>query len=186
MIVRTREIKVIAATLCVLMIVTGGCGAISSLVGGGGGTKASTMWADVPAVDGATQSNVDIPLPVRVLMKAAITAAANSDSSSSGTKTDTKLDNFDFISYTTAKSPDDVKAFYTNEMMAAQGWNMKDQPGCAGSTGSQSVGGSFCLFGREDGTKKAVLIIMAAQDDKSKETQLFYARFDGVSLNTSK
>ena len=186
MIVKTREIKTVAVLLCALMIVTGGCNAISSLIGGGGsgGTRATAMWADVPAVDGATQVNADIPLPMRLGIKAFVTAAANSDSSSSGSKNNAKLDNFDFIAYTTTKSPDEVKAFYTNELMQAQGWNTKDQPGCSGSTGSQSIGGAFCLFGHEDGAKKSVLIIVAVSDEKTKETQLWYARFDGVSLTS--
>ena len=70
-------------------------------------------------------------------------------------------------------------------MMAGQGWNVKDQPGCAGGdAASAAVAGAFCLFGRDDGGKQAVLVIVAAQDDKSKETQVWYARFDGVKLGT--
>jgi uncharacterized protein YceK len=170
----------LAALLSAVMAVTSGCGAVTSLVGGSGGTKATTMWADVPAVDGAVQSNVDLPLPIRLAMKAFITAAANSDSSNTA-----KLENFDFIAYTTAKTPEEIKSFYTTEMMAGQGWNLQDQPGCAGGdAATAAVAGAFCLFGRDDGGKQAALIIVAAQDDASKETQLWYARFDGVRLGT--
>jgi uncharacterized protein YceK len=179
---KTREIKVIAVFLCALMMVTVGCGAISSLVGGSSGTKATTLWSDVPAVDGAKQVNLDIPLPIRIAMKAFVTAAANSENSSS----DTRLDNFDFIAYTTPKSTEDVKSFYTVERMAAQGWNVQDQPGCAGGDAETgTVAGAFCLFGKESGTQKSILVIVAATEDSTKETQLWYARFEGVSLKTN-
>lgn len=170
---------VLAALLSAVMATTTGCGAVSSLVGGSGGAKTTTMWADVPAIDGATQSNVDLPLPIRLAMKAFITAAANSD----GSNNDARLENFDFIAYTTAKTPEEIKNFYTTEMMAGQGWNVKDQPGCAGGdAASAAVAGAFCLFGRDEDGKQAALVIVAAQDDKSKETQVWYARFDGVKL----
>ncbi len=164
------------------MLVTVGCGAISSLVGGGSGTKATTMWSDVPAVDGATQVNVDIPLPIRLAIKAFVTAAANSENTNSSTQ----LDNFDFIAYTTPKATADVQAFYTLERMAALGWNTKDQPGCAGGNAETgTVAGAFCLFGKDDGAKKSILVIVAATEDSTKETQLWYARFEGVSLKTN-
>ncbi len=70
--------------------------------------------------------------------------------------------------------------------MTGLGWNAKDQPGCVGGSdaGASAVAGTFCLFGREEGAKKAVLLIFAAQDDKTKETQVWYARFDGASLSS--
>ncbi len=85
---KTQNQKLCATLLSALvLIVTLGCGAISSLVGGGGGTKATTMWADVPALDGATQTNVDIPLPIRLAIKAIVTGAVNSENSNNLTAT---------------------------------------------------------------------------------------------------
>ncbi len=182
---KTRNLNVWALLLSALILIFApGCGAISSLVGGSG-TKATTLWADVPAVDGATQVNVEIPLPIRLAMKAFVTAAANSENNNSNSN-DARLDNFDFIAFTTPKTTDDVKNFYTAERMNGLGWNVKDQPGCAGGNAETgSVAGAFCLFGKEDGAKKSILVIVAASDDKSKQTQLWYARFEGVSLKTN-
>ncbi len=158
--------------LLALVITVTACGAVSSLTGGKGGTV-STMWPDVPVFEGATKSNIDLPLPMRLAIQGIVKASAQSN--------DTQLDKFDFIAYTTPKTPEDVAAFYTQERMAAAGWNQADQPGCAGAGGNTAgFAGGFCVFGKQDGDKGSALFIIAANDEKSQQTQLFYVRFDGI------
>jgi hypothetical protein len=147
-----------------------GCGALSNLVGGAG-TTATTLWPDVPAMDGMTQENIDVPLPIRVAVQALMQASAG--------KEGVRVDNFAVVAYTTAKSPDDVKAFYTAELMRGAGWNAADQPGCAGTSEAQMVGGTFCLFGKQGTGGQSLLAIVAARNESDAKTSLFFLRFDG-------
>ena len=175
-----------------LLLTQVGCGAVKSLVankvseavglGGSAGTV-TTLWPDVPPIPGASKSNLDLPITVKLAIQAVMKASASSS--------DVSLDTFDFISYTTTKTPDDVAKVYTKEVMAAQGWNGKDQPGCvgtnAGSTGSGAnvpIGGGFCLFAKNGAVKGqgTALIVAMVQDDSAKQTNVWYVRFAGTNL----
>ena len=168
--------KFLAMALVAVVAFTG-CGAVGNLVNNAVGGKAGTvanLWPDVPALEGATKSNLDLPLPLKLAGQALVKASASSS--------DVKLDNFDMISFATKKTPQDVGAFYATEKMQTLGWNVPDQPGCMTGGGSSSAGGGFCMFAKKsaDGKTSSILLLAMAQDDKTKDTQVFYIRFDGV------
>ena len=160
-----------------IILVTGlllGCGMVSTastLVNGGKGEgTVQNLWPDVPPLDGAKKVDSQLPLTARLAIQAIVKASASSN--------DVKLDQLNFIAFTTAKTPQDVTAFYTQERMAAAGWNVKDQPGCTGLS-SEGGGGGLCIFGK-DSAEQSVLFIAMAEDGKTKQTQVFYVRFDGL------
>lgn len=168
--------KILVMALAAALALTG-CGAVSNVVGnaiGGKSNTAANLWPDVPALDGAAKTNVDIPLPLKLAAQAMVKASAASN--------DAKLDSFDVIAFSTKKTPQDVGAFYTAAKMQGLGWNLADQPGCMVGSDSSSAGGGFCMFGKKnaDGKTGSVLLLALAQDDKTKDTQVFYMRFDGV------
>jgi hypothetical protein len=152
----------IAVLLSVAMVLTLGCGALNVLTGGTSGTVGS-LWPDVPAFEGASKANLDLPLAAKLAVQAMFQG---------------KLE---FIAYTTGKSSQDVQNFYTTDRMKGTGW-MSDTNGCTGGTtdsSSQVQGaGAFCFFGKTDAGKDIGLAIIVAQDDKTKQTQIFYVRID--------
>jgi len=153
-----------------------GCGAISNLAGGKSGTVAD-LWPDVPAFEGATKSEISLPLPLRLAIQGMVKASAQSNN--------LQLDKFDFVGYTTPKAPEDVTAFYTNERMAAAGWNQTDQPGCTGGAASGGLAGGICVFGQQNGDKGSALFIITAKDEKAQKSQIYYVRFDGIDKTKS-
>lgn len=82
-----------------------------------------------------------------------------------------------FIAFTTDKSAEEVKGFYGNDRMKAAGWTPSEK-GCLGDTQDEKSQGAICLFGRKDGGKDEGLAIIVAENDKTKKTEIFYARID--------
>jgi hypothetical protein len=65
--------------------------------------------------------------------------------------------------------------------MKAAGWDSTDMPGCSAGSGA-TAGAGFCAFGKKgDAGKMTVLLIIPAQDDTTKQTQVFYVRFEGTT-----
>lgn len=152
---------IVPVALVMTLLFTTGCGLIGNLIGGGG-TSASTLWADVPPMDGATV-NKDLQLPT--FARLAVQAMAQGS--------------LEFVAYVTPKTPQEVADFYTAERMQAAGWE-SGTGGCqATNDNSGSGGGGFCAFTRKDGNKETVLAIITAKDDKSAQTQIFYIRAQG-------
>ena len=171
---KNQLIRVISTVLIASVLL--GCGAVSTVTNlAGVGKSAGTvqnLWSDVPPLDGAQKANLDLPLPAQLAVQAFAKASA-ADSQ-------VQLDKFDLIAFTTSQAPQDVTGFYTQERMAALGWTLKDQPGCTGATNEQGVGGAICIFGKPGTDKQSLLFIALGQDDKTKQTEVFYVRFDGL------
>ena len=158
---------------------------VSEAVGlGGSAGTVTTLWTDVPPIEGATKSALDLPITVKIAVQAFMKASTIG--------TDVSLDKFDFIAYKTSKTPEDVTTVYSKERMSAAGWTGKDQPGCiggnAGATGSGAnspIGGGFCLFAKQGATKGqgSALIIATLQDESAKQTNVWYIRFSGTDLS---
>ena len=119
----------------------------------------STLWPDVPPIDGATKSDMEIPLGARLLIRAFSQGTIN------------------FISFRTSKTAQEVKDFYTNDRMKTAGWTPHDK-GCIGDTEDSKNHGGVCLFVKKDAGKEEMLAIVIAQDEKLPDTNVFYARID--------
>jgi hypothetical protein len=61
--------------------------------------------------------------------------------------------------------------------MKSAGWQASEK-GCVSDTEDQKSQGALCFFNRQDGKKKEGLAIVMAQDEKSKQTDIFYVRID--------
>jgi hypothetical protein len=84
---------------------------------------------------------------------------------------------FEFIAFTTAKTPQAVLNFYMNARMQAAGWTTRENGGCGALANDASVGlGGLCLFAQTAGAKQSELILIIAQDAQTKQTQVFFAR----------
>ena len=159
----------IAALLLMLafaMFMTMGCGIASALLGGKSSGTVDDLWADVPRLDNLTKANLDLPLSTRLIIKTMVKATLGNDGG-----------NFDFIAFTTSKTPKEVMDFYTTQRMTAASWNSTDVPGCTGDTsGNAQTQGSLCIFGKQVDKQGTLLVIVVAQDESTKQTQLFYVR----------
>ena len=153
-----RKLQTLLA-LALLMSVVVSCRMVETLTGNQKAATVSNLWPDVPAFAGAEKADLEIPLGARLAMQAMMQGKIN------------------FIAFTTNKSAEDVKGFYSNERMKAAGWTPNEK-GCIGDTEDEKSQGAICLFGRKGGGKDEGLAIIVAEDDKTKKTQIFYARID--------
>ena len=173
-----------AVTIAFVLIVAAlGCGLtdtlISNTVGGAKGNTVSNLWSDVPPLSGAQKLSSDLPIAMQLAIQGLIKASASSN--------EVQLDQFDWIGYSTNQTPQQVAAFYSNEKMGAAGWNLKDMPGCSAGNDTTS-GGGFCIFGKGQGNaanKGSLLFIVLAQDDKTKQTQVYFVRLEGLVIKAT-
>jgi len=173
-----RTSLVAAFALTAAMLLTSACGAITSMVGGGG-AAAKDLWSDVPQMPGMSKQNGDLPLPVKLGMQAMMQAMASAESGS--------LENVEFVTFSTTKTVEELRSFYSNEAMGGLGWNLDGVPGCTGAAaGAQAaaIPGEFCIFGRDAGDGKSTfLLIMAATEDGKAESTVYFYRISGVKVN---
>lgn len=158
---------ILVALLAVTMAFTMGCGFLGNLIGGGGGGTVATLWSDVPTFPGTTKADLEMPLAAKIAIQAMFQGKV------------------DFIAFKTNQPVQSVIDFYTQDRMKSSGWN-SDTVGCQGGTGESGSQGAICFYGKKEGDKEFGLAIFIAQDDKTKETHLFYARIDVTSTPTPK
>lgn len=149
-----------------LFAVAVSCHLAESLTGDPKAGTVSSLWPDVPPLEGAQKADLEIPLGARLALRAMMQGKIN------------------FISFTTDKSAQEVKDFYSNDRMKAAGWTPNEK-GCIGDTEDQKSHGAVCFYGRKDNHKDEGLAIIIAQDEKTKKTNLFYARIDMTEPQSS-
>jgi hypothetical protein len=143
----------------VITLVSGSCRMVETLTGNGKAGTVSNLWSDVPPVLGATRTDLALPLGARLMIRAAMQGKVS------------------FIAFSTEKSAQEVQDFYNKARMKSAGWTASEQ-GCVGDTEDQKSQGAVCMFNHQDGKKKEGLAIVLAHDEKSKQTDIFYARID--------
>ena len=97
-----------AAVLALLLLLGVGlsCRMIESMSGGEKAGTVSELWPDVPPFTGATKSDLQIPLGARLILRVAMQGKIS------------------FIAYQTTKSAQEVKDFYTVDLMKGAGWTV--------------------------------------------------------------
>jgi hypothetical protein len=145
--------------LILIFAVAISCRLTETLTGDKNAGTVSTLWSDVPPLPGAAKSDMEIPLAARLVIRTMMQGKVN------------------FISFKTKQTAEEVKTYYSNDRMKTAGWTPNEK-GCMGDTKDQSTHGAVCLFERKDGGKDEGLAIVLAQDEKTKETDVFYARID--------
>ena len=145
--------------LLLLFGVAVSCRMMESLTGSEKAGTVNSLWPDVPPFAGATKADLAIPLGARLILRAAMQGKIN------------------FIAFTTSSTAQEVKDFYSADLMKSAGWTPNEK-GCMGDTEDQKNEGAICFFQRQDGAKKEGLAIIMAEDRKTKLTNIFYARID--------
>ncbi len=134
------------------------CSMMETLAGSGKAGTVNSLWSDVPPIAGATKADLALPLGARLAIRAAMQGKVS------------------FIAFNSDQTPQQLQDFYTKERMKAAGWT--SEQGCISDTEDKASQGAVCLFDRQSGSKKEGLAIVLAQDEKSKQTDIFYARID--------
>ena len=151
-----------SASLLALILIFGvaiSCKLSERLAGDKNAGTVSELWPDVPPFQGATKTEIEIPLGMRLLIRGMTQGKVN------------------FISFRTDKPAQEVKDFYSIERMKAAGWIANDK-GCTGDTEDTKNHGAVCLFSKKNNGKDEALAIIVAQDEKQPDTNIFYARVD--------
>ncbi len=184
--------SIITALIAVLALAAVSCSAVNTAVNSAanqvvGGTNnmtvASQLWPDVPKMDSLAPSQMDMPLPVKLIMRAALGNLGRLNKAGE----DQTTGNIDWIVFTTSKTSDDVKNFFTAARMTVQGWEAsKDFTCVSGSEQGVAQVGVFCVFQKQAASQTTELLIVAAPDDQTKQTNLFFLRLEVAGTPTPK
>lgn len=163
---RSSRNKALAILLIFTMSMTMGCNMVGSLFGGGTSGNRE-LWSDVPKMDGMNAADLGLPLAAKLAIQAAFQGAV------------------DYVAFSTDKTPADVQAYYTAEKMTGAGWQADSAMGCVGDEAGGAAGlGLLCFFAKDANGKQEALAIVAAVDEETQKTQVFFARIDVSSLET--
>lgn len=161
--------------LGLVAVVSLACSVTSLLPGGstGGLRLTNDLWSDVPKMDGLGASDLEIPLLARVLAQTYLSAVAGGAS------------NGDYAAFTTNHTMADIQSFYTNERMAANGWEASEQSTCFNGS-DQGYNGLFCVFIKEGATNQTGLVILGTPDESNaSQTNVFFIRIENKVTPTS-
>lgn len=164
-----------AIFLIALALGSSACAAASMLPIGGGKSSSNSvpttkgLWNDVPRMDGFAASQMDLPIYAKLLVR---TMLSQDFGDAKATE--------DWALFSTKKTPEDVKNFYTNARMTAGGWKPIQDAACfSGADQGLAQVGVLCVFQKDTGSKQTGLLIIASPNDQNKETDVFFARVDG-------
>ena len=163
-----------------LIVTTLACGLLDTAVdkavsGDTNFTSASELWSDVPQMEGLTASQTDMPVYIKTVVRLVIgnLGLLNSEGE------DRTTGKVDWIVFDTDQPPDDVKAFYTPERMAENGWEQTDQSTCVqGSDFGVTEVGALCVFAKEQDGVQTQLAIITSQDEETKNYHVFFLRLE--------
>jgi hypothetical protein len=85
----------------------------------------------------------------------------------------------DWILFRTDKAAEDVQAFYTNERMAENGWEVSDEYTCtSGAAAGITEVDLLCVFQKQSGSTYTGLAIIGTQDEATQQTNLIFIRIE--------
>jgi hypothetical protein len=136
-------------------------------------TRTTSLWSDVPQMDGLKPSELDSMPP---FIKLALRVILGNLGKLNPQGQDQTTGNIDWVVFATDKTPDDVSSFYTNQRMVASGWDDAGQNSTcvSGSESGYSQIGVFCVFVKQK--ENTQLVLVAAQDEQSGQTNVFFLR----------
>jgi len=170
--------KYSATVLALFALVSLACGLLDTVVNKAVGsnenfTRTTSLWSDVPQMDGLKPSELDSMPP---FIKLALRFILGNLGRLNAPGEDQTTGNIDWVAFTTDQTPDDVSGFYTNERMVASGWDDagQDSTCVSGSESGYSQIGVFCVFVKQK--ENIQLVLVAAQDEQTGQTNVFFLR----------
>jgi len=153
------------------------CGLMNRFTTGGVDNlqRTNDLWPDVPKIDGLEHSDLELPMTVKLMMRAALNNLwrLNKDGEDK-----TPLQG-DWVVFTTKSSPTDIESFDTNERMTSVGsWKAGNKATCIDGK-DKGWPGVLCGYQKKDNGKDIMLLIVAGEDEKTKKTNIFFVRIEG-------
>ena len=170
-----KKLSTAAALIGVLLAVMS-CGLINRFTSGGveNLARAEDLWVDVPRMDGLEPSDMELPMGVKLIMRAALDNLWQLNKEGE----DKTHVTGDWVVFSTAKTPAEIQGFYTNERMTDFGnWETTKKSTCMDGS-SKGWPGVFCVYQKKENGKDIGLLIVAGADEKSKQTNVFYLRLE--------
>jgi hypothetical protein len=136
--------------------------------------KVGDLWNDVPRMDGLASSEAEMPLYVKLLMRTALNNLYRLNKKDEDRTPATG----DWAVFSTTKSPQDAQNFYTNERMTSFGsWEASKTSTCLNGN-EYHFSGVACVFQKVANKLTVGLLIVAAQDEQKKQTNVFFVRVE--------
>jgi hypothetical protein len=159
----------------VLMLAVMSCGLINRFTPVGEGMKrTSELWPDVPKMDTLAPSDMEMPLMIKVVVRTALNNLWRLNKEGEDKTPATG----DWIVFTSTGTPSDVETFYTNSRMASVGnWEASKKSTCMDGK-DNGFNGVLCVFEKIVDKTQTGLAIIAVQDDKTKQTNVFFLRVE--------
>ena len=169
-----------AAAFAVLFLAVLSCGLVGKLAEKGldkglNTQRASSLWTDVPKMDGLNDSPTeDLPITVKLVLHTFVNMVLNSDKNSK------QHVSTDWIFYKYKGGDGDIKNFYTPDKMKSAGqWNLVEGMKIPCIDGSeQGLPGNVCLYQKsENGQQKGLIILALPTQDKDKDVAPVFVYF---------
>ena len=170
-----KQVLSVVGILAVMLAVLS-CGLINRFTSGGVENlqRAEDLWPDVPRMDGLEHSDLELPMTVKLIMRTAINNLWRLNKEG---EDKTKVDG-DWVVFSTKQTPADVESFYTNDRMTSFGnWDASKKATCIDGK-DKGWPGVFCGYQKKDNGRDVGLLIVAGEDEKTKQTNVFYIRFE--------
>ncbi len=159
----------------VLALLVMSCNLFDKFIGGDENMKRATeLWSDVPRMEDLTPSDMEMPLAIKLLMRTILGNLGRLNEEGE----DKTTGDIDWIVFTSSKTPTEVRDFYTNSRMTSFGsWEASKNSTCLDGS-DKGISGVFCVFQKQSDKKQIGLAIVAAQDDQTKKTNIFFLRLE--------
>lgn len=158
--------------LSLVVLTSLACSLTGVLPGGSSGLRATNdLWSDVPRMDGLGTSDMELPLVARIFMESMMSAVLSGGAGDG-----------DVAVFSTNKTAADIQSFYTNQLMAANGWAASEQSTClSGSEQGIEDVGLFCVFYKEGAATETGLVILATPGEQAGQTNVFFIRLENLA-----
>jgi hypothetical protein len=168
--------KILALISCsALILAITSCRTIKTITGSDTELKKiGDLWSDVPRMEGLTSSEADLPMFVKLLMRTALNNLYRLNKEGENQTPATG----DWAAFSTTKSAQDVQNYYSNERLTSFGnWDASKNSTCLNGK-DQGFNGIACVFHKNANKKDIGLLVVAAQDDQKKQTNVFFVRVE--------
>ncbi len=177
-----------AAVFGILIIAVLSCGLAGKLVQKGidkglNTQRASSLWSDVPQMDGLNDSPTeDLPMTIKLVLHTFVNMVLNSDKNS-------KAISADWIIYNYKGSETDVKNFYTPAKMKSSGnWSLPEGMESSCMDGKEKgLYGDVCLYQKtENGKQEGLIIVALPTKEPDKPVFVYFLRAETAAEPSAK
>jgi len=130
-------------------------------------------------MDHFAPSDMEMPLPIKIVVRTVLNNMWRLNKEGEDRTPATG----DWIVFTTTDAPADVQNFYTNARMTSFGqWQASDKQTCV-DVKDKGLNGTLCVYQKIVDKKVVGLAIIAGQDEKTKQTNVFFLRVESPATD---